>query len=201
MITRTRLLVWLTTLALAFGAADTFAQFGSRGGMGGMGGMSGGSRGGHGNSGGNSDKTNRQPQVDPNSYEQIEYRLSLLEEDLKLQQGQVAAWNTFADRVRAYAGDLAREHARAMTVSSTGSTAVGGIEHIEQAADSARNRATALDDIGAAAKTLYAGLTPDQKMLADARIVTFVAPPPRVTPGSDSGSNLPDLGSSSHTRY
>jgi LTXXQ motif family protein len=192
MATRMHVLVWLTTLALVLSTVDTFAQFGSRGGMGG------GSRGGRGNDGGNSEnRSNRQPQPDVNSYEQIEYRLSLLEEDLKLKQAQVAPWNSFAERVRAYAGDLARERARAMTMSSTGGTATDGIKHIEQAADSARNRATALDDIAAAAKALYASLTPEQKMLADTRVVTIIAPLPRAATATASGSGLPDLGSSS----
>lgn len=192
---RAQLLVAIATLVFALGATASYAQFGGRGGLGGV---FGGARGGSRDQGNRQDnRINRPVQQENNSYEQMEYRLSLLEEDLHLQPNQIASWESFAGKVRAYAGDLARERARAMTPPSGGSTGSGGVRHIEQAADSARNRATALDDIAAATKTLYAGLTPDQKQLADVRIVTIVAPQPRAIPGQGSGSNLPDLGSSS----
>ena len=191
---RAQLLVGVVTFVFALAATDSFAQFGSRGGPGGM---SGGSRGGNRDQGNSQDNRNNRPvQQESDTFEQMEYRLSLLEEDLHLQPEQHASWESFAGKVRAYASDLARARARAMTPPSGGDTGSGGVQHIEQAADSERNRATALDDIAAAAKTLYAGLKPDQKMLADVRIATIVAPQPRAIPGSGSGSNLPDLGSS-----
>ena len=186
---RTPLLAVIATLMLMLGPADSFAQFGSKGGV------FGGSRGGNRDQGKGSDYR-RPGQQDNDSYEQTEYRLSLLEEDLRLQSTQRAPWESFAGKVRAYAGDLAREKARAMAAPSAGNSTTG-VQHIEQAADTARNHATALEDIAAAAKTLYAGLTPEQKFLADARIITIVAPPPRAAPAPGSGSNLPDLGSSS----
>jgi hypothetical protein len=190
MIARARLFAILATLALLLGAVDSHAQFGSKG-------IFGGSR------GGNKDQSKSQDNSRPGqqgseSYEQTEYRLSLLEEDLHLQSAQRASWESFAGKVRAYASDLARERARAMTASSSGGNSISGVQHIEEAADTARNHATALDDVAAAAKALYAGLTPDQKMLADVRIVTILAPPPRPGPPG-SGSNLPDLGSSGRT--
>jgi hypothetical protein len=188
---RVQLLVGVATLVFALGASVSFAQFGGRGGM------SGGSRGGNRDQGSSPVNRNDRPvQQESDTFEQIEYRLSLLEEDLHLQPGQHASWESFAGKVRAYASDLARARARAMVPPSGGDSGGGGVQHIEQAADSARNRATALDDIAAAAKTLYAGLKPDQKMLADVRIATIVAPQPRTIPGSGSGSDLPDLGSS-----
>ena len=192
---RNLLLAGVATLAIAFAATDTFAQFGGRGGTGGM---MGGSRG-----GGNRDQSNNhdsrnnrsaQPAVD--SYEQTEYRLSLMEEDLHLQPDQRLLWDSFANKVRAYASDLARARARAMTPPSADGGAAGGVQFVEQTADEARNRATALDDIAIAAKSLYSGLAPNQKVLADARIVTLVAPQSRASPGADNVSNLPDLGSS-----
>ena len=191
---RALLLAGIATLVFALVATDSFAQFGGRGGLGGV---FGGSRGGNrdqGNRQGNRNDRPAQPVSD--SYEQMEYRLLPLEEDLHLQPSQIASWESFASKVRAYAGDLARVRARAMTPPSGTGTGSGGIQHIEQAADSARNQATALDDIAAAAKTLYAGLTPDQKRLADVRIVTIIGPQSRAVPEPGSGSNLPDLGSS-----
>jgi len=191
---RGQLLAGIATLVFALGATDSYAQFGGRGGLGGV---FGGSRGGNRDQGNRQDnRINRPAQQESDSYEQMEYRLSLLEEDLHLQPNQSAAWESFAGKVRAYAGDLARVRARAMTPPSGSGTGSGGVQHVEQAADAARNQATALDEIAAAAKTLYAGLTPDQKQLADVRIVTIVAPQPRVLPGQGSGPNLPDLGSS-----
>ena len=190
-----QLLAGVALLVLALGGADSYAQFGGRGGFGGM---RGGTRGEQANQGKNQDFRLAQPESE--SYEQIEYRLSLLEEDLHLQPEQRALWEFFASKVRAYAGDLVREKSRAMTSASGGVAGKTGIQHIEQAADSARNRATALEDIAEAAKNLYAGLTPNQKALADARIVTIVAPQPRVSPAPGGGSNLPDLGSSGRTQ-
>ena len=57
----------------------------------------------------------------------------------------------------------------------------------------------ALDDIAIAAQALYDKLAPTQKVLADARIVTLVAPV-RAGTAQDSVSNLPDFGSSGRTQ-
>ena len=50
-----------------------------------------------------------------------------------------------------------------------------------------------------AAKGLYDVLSPEQKYLADSRIVTLVAPAPRPT-RDGAGANLPDLGGGSGGR-
>lgn len=194
MISRAQLLAVIATLVFVLDAIDCNAQFGGRGGI------LGGSRGANRDQGNSQDKRNNRPaQQQSDSSDLMEYRLSLLEEDLHLQPGQRASWELFAGKVRAYAGDLARVQARAMT-SSTDGGSLGGVQYIEQAADSARNRSTALDDIAAAAKSLYAGLTPDQKMLADVRIATIIAPQSRAASGPGYDSNLPDLGSSGRTQ-
>ena len=44
----------------------------------------------------------------------------------------------------------------------------------DRAVDSARNRLTALEDIAAAAKALYAGFTPSQQSVADPTLATIV---------------------------
>jgi hypothetical protein len=175
--------------------ADSFAQFG------GMGGMSGRSRAGNRGDVNNQDKSIKRPtQQDNDTYEQIEYRLSLLEEDLHMQPEQRAAWESFDAKVRAYASDLTRANQRAATLSSSVNGGVDGVQYIEQAADSARNRAMALDDIAAATKTLYIGLKPDQKMLADVRIATIIAAQRRTGAAQTTGSDLPDLGSTVRTQ-
>ena len=173
-------------LVFALGATDCLAQFGGRSGRGGQGGMSGGSR------GADRDQDFRPTRPDVESLEQVDYRLSILEEDLRLNPTQRTPWDSFAGKVRAYAGDIARARARMANAPLTGGG--GGVQHIEQAADDARNRATALDDIAVAAKTLYATLSPEQKYLADSRIATLIAPQPRTTPAQANGANLPDLG-------
>lgn len=188
-------------LAVLFSAAlvvaDANAQFG---------GIFGGSKSGRGggNRGGDAQNNNQQGSnerrvaaPDPTSYEQIEYRISYLQDDLKLTGEQTGPWQAFAAKARAYAGDLARERAAAMR-SATGSTAQGAaLQHIGMALDAARNRLTALEDAEAAARTLYQTLTPEQKTMADLRIPTIIAPRPNAQAGSVSGANLPDLGSGS----
>ena len=171
----------VAVLAVSIVSTDCLAQFG--GGMGG-------GRSGHRDRGGYQDRRDSRPaQEQPQSYEQMEYRLSLLEEDLHLQPAQRASWDVFAEKVRAYAGDLVRARTRARSPQMGGSGTGSGIKHIERAADTARNRATALDDVAAAAKSLYAILTSEQQILADARIATIVEPLPRGVPGTESVPN------------
>ena len=190
-------LMAVVIIALVFGATDSFAQFG--GSRGGMGGMSGGSRGGGRDQNSKQDnRNNSQPQQAVDSYEQTEHRLQLMEEDIPLQPDQRPLWDSFAGKVRAYASDLARARARERTPPAEGGTA-SGVHFVEQIADAARSRATALDDIAIAAQALYDKLAPTQKVLADARIVTLVAPV-RADSVQDSVSNLPDLGSSGRTQ-
>jgi hypothetical protein len=195
---RNRLLMALVAIALVFGATRSFAQFG--GSRGGMGGMTGGSRGGGSRDQNKQDnRNNSQTQQAVDSYEQTEYRLQLMEEDIHLQPDQRPLWDSFSSKVRAYASDLARARARERTPpADTGNAS--GIHFVEQTADSARNRATALDDIAMAAQALYDKLAPTQKVVADARIVTLVAPQVRAGPAQDSATNLPDLGSSGRTQ-
>ena len=189
-------------LAFSLGSADSRAQFGGGNGSsrsGGLGGMMGGSRGGNRDQGNQDSRIGRPVQPDNESFDQIEYRLTLLEDELHLQKEQVTSWQSFAAKVTAYAGDLARARAHATNTTST-SDGSNGVQYIEQTADAARNRATALDDVAIAAKALYAGLTADQKKLADLRIVTIFAPQSRAVPTQAGGSNLPDLGSSGRTQ-
>lgn len=182
------------TLLRAFGAACaalpagwTFAQMGRPGGPGG--GM-GGRRGGGQDDFGRKGPPSRPVQLE-DGYELIEHRLMLLEEDLQVQPSQREAWQVFVASVRAYAGDLARERARAMQPSA--GTASGGVQHIEQALDAARNRLTALEDIAAAAKSLYVQLSTEQKKMADSRISTIVAPRQRIAAAVGAAGSAQDL--------
>ena len=107
-----------------------------------------------------------------------------------MQPQQIGSWQTFADKVRAYAGDIARERARSMTTSA--GTAIGGVQHIEHAVDVTRNRLTALEDVAAAAKALYSALSQEQRMLADSRIASIVEPRARSGAGPDGAAYPPD---------
>ncbi len=138
---------------------------------------------------------NERPVVAPdvNSPEQIDYRLSLLQEDLKLVGEQNAVWHRFAGNAHAYVGDIARERSR-----GGGSPAVSappvGLQHIAAAVDGARNRLAALEEVESAAKALYLTLNPTQRMLADMRIPAIIAPRPVLNSASGPAGNLPDLG-------
>lgn len=132
---------------------------------------------------------------DANSYEQIEYRLSLFQEDLKLSAEQNQLWLSFSANVRAYAADLARERAHNMGATASNAAAPNALKHVGQAVDAARNRLTALEEVESSAKALYQALGPEQKNLADARIPTIVAPRQMPALGLEKDGNQPDLGS------
>ena len=162
-----------------------------------------GSRGNRGDSSGATRNGNNErlisPAPDANSYEQIEYRLSLLQDDLKLTPGQTPVWQGFAAKVRVYAGDMARERARNQRGVTASTLPGSGAQHVSQAVDAARNRLTALEEVETATRALYDALDTEQKKLADARVITIVDPRAPAAPGGSgnrSGNNLPDLGSS-----
>jgi LTXXQ motif family protein len=184
-------LVITVGLIIAIGESSSFAQFGGRGGLGGLGGIFGGtSRGGQRNTqnGGNS-----VPRPIPDSYEQTEHSLALMEVDLHLTPEQKEPWQKFTDKVRVYASDISREHARASIPASQG-TPISGLQHIDLVTDGARIRLNELEDIRTAANALYATLSPDQKKIADVRMVTLVTPPSGLA-GGDGSRNFSGLGS------
>jgi hypothetical protein len=94
----------------------------------------------------------------------MQYRLETLEEDLRLLPEQRSAWLAYRERVLKMAEDAQR----------TARTALGGEmaapKRLDQLADIARDRLTAIEDIGDAGKHLYAMLTPAQKAVADRRM-------------------------------
>ena len=111
------------------------------------------------------------PPVQDNSPELVEDRLGLLEEDLHLAADQRTAWQSYADKVKALVADIGRERERG----PLGSAQLNSLQQIDHAVDVARNRLTALEDIAAAAHTLYGNLTPQQKSVADPRLANIVA--------------------------
>jgi hypothetical protein len=167
----------VAAISVALVAATANAQMGGVGGMGGIGGRRGGLSDRNRLDQNNSVQGER-PAADGLTYEIVEYRLTLLEESLKLTSTQKAEWQTFAKNVSTYAADVARERARiaaSTSISASGSSQAGTL-YVRQVVDAARNRLTALEDIETAAKALYLTLTTEQKVIADMRIPTFIAP-------------------------
>ena len=196
-------IVWALVIAVGFilavGESESSAQFGGRGGPGGIfGGMP---RGGRGDRGQNTQ--NRETRVDhpiPDSYQQTEHNLMLMEVDLHLAPQQQGPWQSFTQKVLAYASDLSRERARIGVPVSEG-TSLSGLQSIDQATEGARERLAELVDIRDAANTLYATLSPDQKKIADTRMVAIIAPRPGVSNGGDGSSASESSNSSSGTRH
>ncbi len=157
---------------------DSFAQFG--------GGMPGGGMRGNRNRSDGAAREQLHPPVQDNSPEQIEDRLGMLEEDLHLAANQRAAWQACEEKVLAYAGDLGRERTRG----TAGPATLSSLQQIDHAVDIARNRLTALEDIAAATRTLYATLTDQQKSVVDPRlanIITSIAGPAQGGPPRQKG--------------
>lgn len=102
--------------------------------------------------------------------DQVEIQLGELEEDLRLSSAQRPLWKVFADRVQKLAGDVARDRDKLRF--PKGTTA----EQFDFVADKARDRLTAIEDIGDAGKQLYASLSPTQKEIADRRMVRLAIP-------------------------
>jgi LTXXQ motif family protein len=148
----------LFTLSLE-SIGDAQAQFPGggmrgRGGMGGMGGP------------GGSPRQVAPAQRDP--LQDLDDRLAMLQEDLHLRQDQEGAWLAYAERVRAIAADIARDRQRLQEKTPV-------LVQLDRVVDGTRNRLTALEDITASAKTLFAALTPEQQAAADPRLANIVA--------------------------
>ena len=94
----------------------------------------------------------------------IEFRLGMLEEDLKMSPAQLRLWEPYAERMRAAVADIVRERAPTQSIG-----APNAMQQMNRSVDQARNRLTALEDVAVAAKAFYEVLSPEQKMLLDAR--------------------------------
>jgi len=143
-----------SVLMLVIAAADASAQVGSRRGSG----------------RGDVDRSAKVQEKPENSVDQLALILAELREDLKLTADQQAAWDAYARNAEALASDVARERDRTKEVMQ-----MKVLQRLDHAVDVARNRLTAVEDIAAAAKKLYAGLTPEQQSRADPRLATAIA--------------------------
>jgi len=150
-----------SVLMLAVATAEVSAQMGSRRGSGRVG----------------ADRAAKAQEKPQESVDQLALILAELQEDLKLTANQHAAWDAYARNVEALASDLARERGRTKEVMQ-----MKVLQRLDHAVDVARDRLTAVEDIVAAAKKLYAGLTPEQRSVADPRLASAIAA------AADSGS-------------
>ena len=101
---------------------------------------------------------------------QMSMDLASLEEDLKLASAQGGAWALYADRLRKFAADVARNR------STMRFPKEAAPQQFELLVTTATNRLTAIEEIAEAGKALYAGLTQDQREIADRRLARIVTP-------------------------
>lgn len=99
----------------------------------------------------------------PGLHELVAVRMSQLEEDLRLQPPQAAAWSRWRESVQRLLDDR-RRTARTTPAEATAP------QRLDAIADGARNRLAAVEDVVDAAKALYAQLSPEQRSVADRRL-------------------------------
>jgi hypothetical protein len=163
-----------TMLALLAAApAVAFAQMGGKrrgGDKGGAGGAKGGGA----------------PQINP-----LEATLGEFETDLKLAAEQQKAWNAYADGIRALQRDIARDRAPRASDAQ-----LDLAKRLDRAADVARDRLTAVEDIVDSAKGLLKTLSPEQRTMADPRLANLIRMSfgePACAPGARPPRPAPDL--------
>jgi hypothetical protein len=134
-------------LLLILLATEVLAQF--------PGGGMGGSRSGGGRESGRGTILAPRQSNSGNAAELIEFRLGMLEEDLKMSPAQLRLWEPYAERMRAAVADLTRERTPAQSIA-----APNAMQQMNRTVDQARNRLTALEDVAVAAKAFYEVLSP-----------------------------------------
>ena len=101
-------------------------------------------------------------------------QLDRLESELKPSAEQRAAWNAYADKILQLADDMTRSQFAARTAPRP--TDLTAMQQFDQLTDSERNRFTAIEAIAELGKALYATLTPEQKAIADQKLVLPIRP-------------------------
>jgi len=125
-------------------------------------------------------RTQGAPDANPQSTLQsaVQYRLELLEEDLRVRPEQQNAWRNYKDRVLKLADDTLRSARTALAGD------MSAPQRLDRLSDIARDRLTAIEDIVDAGKQLYATLTPGQQAVADRRMAVPVMALVGVEPNS-----------------
>lgn len=114
-----------------------------------------------------------------NYFELVTLRIAQLEEDLNLTPAQLPAWNTYKERLTRMLDDQ-RRGARVSASETTAPKQLDGL------ADLARNRLAAVEDVVDAGKAMYAVLTPEQRVVADRKLVLPLA----TMTGNDAGTDV-----------
>ena len=101
--------------------------------------------------------------------ERVEARLAYLKTALKITDAQQPQWNAFADTLRkqARAGDERMKARQAQMAEGRKGTPPTAIERMERAQTRLAASSTRLNETLAAAKPLYAALSPEQQKVAD----------------------------------
>ncbi|HEY2338721.1 MAG TPA: Spy/CpxP family protein refolding chaperone [Burkholderiales bacterium] len=100
---------------------------------------------------------------------QLEVTLGEFETDLKLAADQQKAWDAYADGIRALEKDVARDRAP-----HAADAQLDLAKRLDRAADLARDRLAAVEDIVDSAKGLLKTLTPEQRGAADPRLANLI---------------------------
>ena len=106
------------------------------------------------------DNTERRP-PGGGQLEQQQQRFMELEKQLELTDKQLPLWDTYRQRVDALNADLIRSPKGTITAKDN------AVQQMNRQIDLARNRLTALEDIGDAASALYRTFSPAQQKVAD----------------------------------
>ena len=100
---------------------------------------------------------------------QLEATLGEFETDLNLTSAQQKALNAYAEGIRALQKDIARDRAPRASDAQ-----LDIAKRLDRAADVARDRLTAVEDIVDSAKGLLKSLMPEQRTMADPRLANLI---------------------------
>ncbi|HEY0335699.1 MAG TPA: Spy/CpxP family protein refolding chaperone [Burkholderiales bacterium] len=167
-----RYAVYSLLIALAAPFADACAQFPGGGGMGG--GMGRGMGGGR---GAREQKPDTAPVLRRHLPDDVDDRLYMLEQDLRLMSEQQPLWERYADSVRLTAKDIERDRAQ-----NEFREKLPVLERLDRLVETSRNRLTALEEVSASGRALYNTLVPRQREICDPRLATIAALLVEVTP-------------------
>lgn len=94
-----------------------------------------------------------------------EARLNFLKEQLKITDGQQAAWDAYAAKAKERAGTMV-----AMRAQMASTAAQSAPDRIAQRTELMKQRTASMEAMGTAIKDLYEVLTPEQKAIADQQL-------------------------------
>ena len=116
--------------------------------------------------------------------DQVRLHLTDVRLALKLTPEQAASWQSYENKVLAFLSDPSHGTTPAATEESAP-------KQIERKLDVVRDRLTAMEDLSDAAKKLYAGLTDEQKVVADRMLAGTVPALYSGTPMASRGDGRP----------